>query len=1472
VLRFISGIIKAVVASSTGTKLETQYRHFISLIPIAVAIGYIFGIFSVSLTEAKPITLSLATFGSALLYGVAIYSAQSLKNNLWQGYVHLASGIALLTTGLANSLYIIIGVSIVVALIKYSLLDKYDQNTGDTIADATGWISLSGITVISEYLIFTVIFNQNLPYTALSIDTILVVVLTLAIGNVISVIIGGLITQQPILRSFRHTLEQSPPLFELLLLFVAGIIAAVLYQVNELTFLVIIGFAIAQVLYGHRSADLEKESKARLEELTVLSNMAQSISVQQELDQLLNTIHSEINQLVDADIIFVAFYDKDQEIVNYPLVMENGKPIRWHDRRPTRNLTDYVIRNSQILSIRKDETARLKQLGIELDMIESRAYVGIPMMVGEKTIGVIGLLNMHHTDILGNTSMSVIQSIVDQASLAIRNTTLFDRTKKLAGNLAYINQSVQDVMFNLNRDDAMQAATKTAQSITQADKVAIFLVDMQDKLTIRLAQFMGASDTFGDYLKQADPSWFDSATDSYRQVYDVNELKNPSLRELALVGEFQAFVEVPMRSGTTIVGYLVIYHDNPHQYTALEIELLEMLTSQITVALDNAELLQALEVYASEQAELVHLNNISSSSLELESVITDVSKGMSKMLKVDRVEIGLYVQGHSDIHVYVPQNDMGFVEIEDYQLDEFPELQINRDNMLDYPIILLNSDNTASPVAQTFMESRHGKMLTIVPLFINNEVIGAIIISDSQERIFRDNERRLIEMATSQIAAQIHNAKIHTLTQDALVKRLEQLALIEDIGQKTLRSLDLDLIIDNVLEAAVRSTSAEIAILALLQDDNIMSIKCHILNDDEIVAEDYICPVDDGIIGQVIRSGVMQMIDADSTLSAYIPVPHRFPSASCLVVPLIKGKTVIGALAVGSIYPSFFTDEHAGFIKSLAGYSIIAIDNASLLGDSRKQITALTQLRTLALEASHAESTSVFVNTVIKTAIEMMNGSGGILIPYDVDNKSFPKNIAGWIRLGKTLAQDVFFIPETLLYQAIHTEQVILVDDVDSNERYQSYEQIGQVDYQSIAIIPIERRSQVAELLCIVFKKPRTFVEQDRNTIQLLQVQLANHIDGVMLSEEIRESNVRMRAILDSTRDGIILLDSDGRVQDANTSAEQLLNIDLTRFRNENFAALLLQNSYSADDTHGYAELIKSARATYAEPERNHIREYTLHANGRQVHIREVSSPVWGEGDTIIGRLLSLRDVTEERTLEEFRSRLQSMIVHDLRGPLGAIVSSMVVSEDILNKSEDEKLRNSLVSITDVAKTSANDMMELVDSMLDIGKMQRSEMDLELTETTVSEVAATAYMSLMASFTQAKIAIDYDIPEDLPSLHIDERLVGRVFINLIQNALKYTPKQGTIRVTARMSDEQEKYILVMVSDTGPGIPEDKQEDIFGQYFTIDSKQQKQQRGPRGTGLGLTFCKLVVEQHGGHIHVDNNGPLSGATFYFTLPTV
>jgi signal transduction histidine kinase len=184
-----------------------------------------------------------------------------------------------------------------------------------------------------------------------------------------------------------------------------------------------------------------------------------------------------------------------------------------------------------------------------------------------------------------------------------------------------------------------------------------------------------------------------------------------------------------------------------------------------------------------------------------------------------------------------------------------------------------------------------------------------------------------------------------------------------------------------------------------------------------------------------------------------------------------------------------------------------------------------------------------------------------------------------------------------------------------------------------------------------------------------------------------------------------------------------------------------------------------------------------------------------------------------------------------------------------------------------VAAQSANGLLKLVDSLLDISKLEMRQMPLQRTPVIVDELVAAAIGALSGTLEEANIDLEVDIEPDLTPLNIDPVIIQRVLVNLLDNALRHTPAEGKIMVSARRSGRE---VIIRVADSGSGIPAGERDRIFERWRQV--KDNIPVRGPKGSGLGLTFCKLAVEAHEGHIWVDTEGPLTGACFALSLPMV
>jgi two-component system, NtrC family, sensor histidine kinase KinB len=420
------------------------------------------------------------------------------------------------------------------------------------------------------------------------------------------------------------------------------------------------------------------------------------------------------------------------------------------------------------------------------------------------------------------------------------------------------------------------------------------------------------------------------------------------------------------------------------------------------------------------------------------------------------------------------------------------------------------------------------------------------------------------------------------------------------------------------------------------------------------------------------------------------------------------------------------------------------------------------------------------------------------------------------------------------------------------------------VGYGSLLAVPIKRRGQVHEVLCLTLPYGHGSIDDDVNTLELLAAQAAGHLENAFLYEQVNANNNRQRAILDSTRDGIILLDQTGRLIEANVSAEGILGIDLEDYRGENFAEHLMADIGSHEGSSFNQSLRESltemARILRLDPQRITKRQIEIVQKGKVRYVEEAGSPVLNSRNEISGRLLTLRDVTEERLLEAYRNEITSMIIHDLRGPLGSIMSSIMMVMEVMDQVDDD----TLASLLPISLETGQRLMVMIDSLLDISRLETRSLPLTCTPVSIEELVNEATSSLTFSFQQANITLEQDVSPDLPLVNVDKDKIRRVLINLIDNALRYTPEGGKVLVQVRLS---ERKVLVRIADTGPGIPADEGSSIFDKFRQL--KENEPLRGQKGVGLGLTFCRLAIEAHQERIWIDQDSPLPGACFAFTL---
>ena len=254
--------------------------------------------------------------------------------------------------------------------------------------------------------------------------------------------------------------------------------------------------------------------------------------------------------------------------------------------------------------------------------------------------------------------------------------------------------------------------------------------------------------------------------------------------------------------------------------------------------------------------------------------------------------------------------------------------------------------------------------------------------------------------------------------------------------------------------------------------------------------------------------------------------------------------------------------------------------------------------------------------------------------------------------------------------------------------------------------------------------------------------------------------------------------------------------------------------------------------------------------------------------------VLAMEDVTERRRAEhemvlakemaEAANRTKSLFLasmsHDLRTPLTSLITGMRTLE---GGGDLDAFQREMVEIS---ISGGETLLGMINDLLDVEKMESGSLSLEYIELDAAALVTCAAGQVASLCKAASLSLVIQIPAGLPLFQGDEDKLRRVLVNLLGNAIKFTPRDGNITVEVGLGENGAELVF-SVSDTGEGIPPEAFERIFERFGQVESRL-----GGRtmSTGLGLAFCKLTVEAHGGRLGV-NSVPGEGSTFSFTIPS-
>ncbi|MBD1552965.1 ATP-binding protein [Pseudomonas typographi] len=344
--------------------------------------------------------------------------------------------------------------------------------------------------------------------------------------------------------------------------------------------------------------------------------------------------------------------------------------------------------------------------------------------------------------------------------------------------------------------------------------------------------------------------------------------------------------------------------------------------------------------------------------------------------------------------------------------------------------------------------------------------------------------------------------------------------------------------------------------------------------------------------------------------------------------------------------------------------------------------------------------------------------------------------------------------------------------------------------------------------------------------------------------EELLAGQQRLQAVLDSIDDGLLMIDRQGLLEHLNPVAQRQLGWGETR------TGMSLATALGRPELDEQLQLVLRGGSLDRM-----LDDLSLEVDGETRLLAWSLTPVAHRQGQIVGAVMVLHDVTEQRAFERVRSEFVLRASHELRTP----VTGMHMAFGLLQERVQFAPQSREADLFTTVKDEMQRLMQLINDLLNFSRYQSGQQKLVLAPCEAPDLLDRAYQRHVGAARDGAIQLLVDLPEPLPRIHADQAQLDRVLDNLIDNSIRHTPEGGVIRLQARRHAER---LIISVEDSGEGIPYGQQGRIFEPFVQVGRKKG-------GAGLGLALCKEIVQLHGGRMGVYSR-PGQGTQFYFALP--
>jgi GAF domain-containing protein/CheY-like chemotaxis protein len=835
------------------------------------------------------------------------------------------------------------------------------------------------------------------------------------------------------------------------------------YRPDDIDLLNFVGQHVASALTRARAIE---ETRQRNAELAIVNEIGSALAKQLDLSAIIELVGERIRAMFASEDMYVALYDAATNVLRFDYDIAAGERQRTEPYEVGPGLTSQVIQSRRPLLLKTQE--EISAAGAILDAVPAQSYLGVPILAGERVLGVIAIQS-RRPYAFNESDERVLSTLAASMGVALENARLFDETKRLLSEtdernaeLAVINEIGSALAEQLDFDAIIELVGERVRQIFDASSLYVAMYE-ESTQTIRFEYEIAEGKRIHTEPWPLGKGLTSEVIQKRRAVRFGSSADRLAAHGVQSASPSESLLGVPILAGERVIGVIALESPKPNLYTDGDERLLGTVASSMGVALENARLFDETKRLLSETderaAELALINEVQrglAEKLDMQAMYDLVGDKIQEIFDAQGVDIEVYDKSTGLISF--PYS----IELGKRLFDEPMELFGIRKHVHDTRApLLINRD--LSDVAARYgqppvLSGELAKSAVFVPLVTGDEVSGFLMLENlDREDAFTDADVRLLVTLASSLSVALENARLFDETKRLLSEtdaRAAELAVVNEIGAALAKQLDYDAIIELVGDRLAAMFNSKDMYVALADTKHDQIIFPYEIGRGQRVHGTPI-PRGQGLTSVVLeRHGSLRLGSwpeqkaLGAVLGGYREEIAEYTAESYLGVPIMIGREAIGVVAFRDERPDAFSERDERVVTTVASSMGVALQNARLFDETKRQ-KAETDERAAELALINEVQRGLAQNLDMQSMYDLVGDKIQEIFDAQVVDIAIHDRAANEIRFTYTIERGVRFPNESMPYigprRAVLESHEPLVFNEDVLKAVQQYGQTGVV-------------------------------------------------------------------------------------------------------------------------------------------------------------------------------------------------------------------------------------------------------------------------------------------------------------------------------------------------------------------------------------------------------------------------------------------